>query len=471
MPAFDQLRKFFAPTDSTIALPTDAFIVIDRDRAATKLGIEQRAERNGRNNYPPADSDDLDDVEQQIVADISEHAVRAQIDAATHHRIYGERLSELTLLRQLATITGASSRAISDFKTIVFNRKGKLSNAKDAVRDSYEDLAIFKREHALRRPAHVGLSRLAVFSTISLSWLFESLLNTTFLRVNDEYGLIGGFVAAAVVAAVNVGTSALAGRFLWPHAIHRSRSRKFLGLTACGIWAVLIVAWNLLAGHFRDAKAGGLPAPETMALHLLSSRPFQFDSIYSYGLLIFGIVFALVAAGTAFAADDPYPGYGSLYRRHERRCEEYSDEIQDSLEELTETRDEAIESATDVREELARQFRERGHIISAREMHRTRFRDHQSYLEEIANTLLKQYRAANVRFRSDGRVPSHFGRSWLLKRSELPTDSDWAVVDAEVVRAQKTLTDSIAEISAAYDEAIGSFDHLDKIKESLKNAS
>ncbi|MBU3992152.1 MAG: hypothetical protein KKA12_06370 [Alphaproteobacteria bacterium] len=119
MAAFDALRQFFKPSDVTIALPTDPFIVIDRERAVEKLKIDARAEQNGSKNFPPVDSGSLDDVELDITAEIGEHSTRAQIDAAANHRVYGERLSELALLRELSTISGARARRPSRLMTVV----------------------------------------------------------------------------------------------------------------------------------------------------------------------------------------------------------------------------------------------------------------------------------------------------------------------------------------------------------------
>lgn len=471
MSAFDALVKFINPTDVTIALASDPFIAIDRDRAAAKLRLEDRALRNGKSNIPGPESSQFDDVEQEIAAEITEHAVRAQTEAANNHRTYAERLSELKLLRELSAITAASSRALSDFKKTVIERRSRLSLAKDDVRESYVDLASFKKEHRLTRPTHPGLSPLLVWSTIVFSWLLESLANTAFLRVNDDFGLIGGFVAAAVVALINVGISAGVGRFAWPLTLHRNRTKQSVGIAICVAWVVLIVAWNLLAGHFRDAKARGIASPESAALKLFTEQPYQFDSIYSYGLLLAGLTFAILAASASFRADDPYPGYGPLYRRHKYRCDEYSDDFEDSIAELTEIRDDAIRDAIQIREELGRQFRERGHIIAQREMHRSRFREHQDYLETVANALLQQYRTANVMNRADALRPAHFDRHWTLPKSELPAVVDGDAIEAEVMRAQQTLTESVTTISAAYDEAIASFEPLDSIKESLAHGA
>lgn len=467
MSALGALKEFFRPKDVTIALPGDPFIVIDRERAVEKLRLDERAEQNALKNYPPPDFDGYDDVELEIIAEITDHASRAQIDAATNHRIYGERLSELALLRELSTVTGATAQADGDYRAIVINRRGRLALAKDAIKESYKELAEFKRDHKLRRPAHRGIHAAYAWSAIGISWFIESAFNTAFLRVNDEMGLLGGFVAAAVVAAVNVGASALVGRAIWPYLFHRAQGPKWLARAGFAIWLIILLVWNLLAGHFRDAKAAGLPTPETAALGLLADGPFSFDSIYSYGLLLAGLAFAMVAAVAAYRMDDPYPGYGAIYRRHEDRCDEYADEIENALEELKETRDEAIATAISIRDELGTQFRERGQILAARERNRSRYREHQDYLETIANALLGHYRAANIRARDDQQTAPRYNKPWGLQKSALPADADEPTIDAEVSRAQAALDEAIKIVADAYSGAIESFEHLDQIKGSL----
>lgn len=465
MHPFDALKAFFRPTDSTIALPGDPFIVIDRNRAIERLRLDDRGEENGRRNDPPTSSTTFDAVEAEIEAEIAEHANRAQIDAQANHRIYSQRLSELALLRELSSITGASAQTLGDFRATVIDRQNRLTLAGDAIRESYQELAVFKREHGRSGPAHTGMQTISALAVIAGAWLFEAIANTFFLRINDDYGLIGGFIAAVLVAAINVGCSAFVGRKVWPYLFHKDGWRQFLAMAGSAAWFLLLVVWNLMAAHFRDAKASGLESPEVAALTLFLQSPFGFTSIYSYGLLILGLIFAFLAAGTAFRLDDPYPGYGAIYRRHIERCEAYSEEIAEALDALKETRDQGIEAARTIRNQLSAQFSERGQILAARLSNRERFGEYQGYLETIANTLLEHYRGANCRARTDA-PPLHFGRRWQLQRTDLPIPEE-PTIDAEVTQAQETLDNSIKEISAAYLAAIESFEHLDHIKRSL----
>ena len=470
MTAYERLRGLFSPPDITVALPSDPFLAIDREKAAKKLRLRERAELNGKQNLPPVDSTDFDEVEREIIAEISDQLHRAQIEASNNHRIYGERLAELALLRELSTITGASSQALGDYQATIINREGRLALAKTAIRESFKDLANFKREHGLHRPAHSGIQPIYAWATFAVAWLIESLCNTAFLRVNDDFGLLGGFIAAAVVAGVNIAVSGFVGSYVWPYLVHRRWLWKVAAALATSTWLVAAIAWNLLAGHFRDAKAAGLANPEAASLSLLANNPLGFDSIYSYGILAIGIVFSLLAAGTAFRMNDPYPGYGDVYKRHKDRCEDYADEIELSLAELRDTRDEAIAEAQDTRDELQKQFRERGRILEARNVHRNRYREHQDYLQSIADALIADYRAANIGAREDGLRPMHFSTPWRLNPSELPTSPEEPTTENEVLRAQQSLDVSIQTVANEYAKAIHRFEHLDQIKETLGDA-
>lgn len=467
MAALEALRGLFVRPDITKGLPTDAFLAIDREAASRKLRIKERGEQNGRRNHPPADSADLDEVEREIIAEIGEIVNRTQIEASNNHRVYGERLAELALLRELSTITGASDQALGDYKTTVINREGRLSLAKSEIRESFKDLANFKQEHGLHRPAHEGINPVYAWSTFGIAWIVESACNTIFLATHDDRGFVGASLAAAVVAGVNLAFSGVYGRAVLPFLFHRKLPWKLTAGVLTVAWLTLSLGWNLLAGHYRDAKFADALKPEVASLSFLLDAPFSFDGLYSYGLLFVGLISSMVAVVAAFKMKDPYPGYGDVYARHKKRCEAYADEIELTLEELRDTREEAIQHAKDTREELQRQFRERGRIIESRNAHRARYREHQDYLQSIADSLIGEYRAANTASRPDGLRPASFNSPWRMIRTELPSSPDEPSIEQEVLRAQEALEASIQMVAREYEGAITRFEHLDKIKESL----
>ena len=66
-----------------------------------------------------------------------------------------------------------------------------------------------------------------------------------------------------------------------------------------------------------------------------------------------GLFFCMVAAIDGFKMDDPYPGYGKISRKHEEIIREYTDEKANIVDDLTYTRDRALDYIRDARQNLA----------------------------------------------------------------------------------------------------------------------
>lgn len=460
MGVFEKLRDLFDRSEPLSAPMNDPFIQLDREAAAKSLRLRERGAEQGALNLPPSSMEALDVVESEVAALIQDHFKRAQIDAANSMRTYDSRLSALSLIANLSSIRTHAKVALSDFRSEVVIRRGRLANSRDAIRDSYAELRDFRKENGLRRPAYEVPPNSATIGTILVCWLLETIANSIFLRLGDSMGWLGGVIAAAVVGAINVGLAAVVGRLVWPMVNRREQSMRALGWISICLWLTLTAAWNFLAGHYRDAKSLGQPSPETVALDMLGSG---LESIYSYGLLAAGLVFAIGAAISGYRMDDPYPGYGAVARRHAKRCEDYVADVEDATGELTAIRDDAVREATDVRMELGRQLAQRQQILAHREAFRRRFEEYSEHVEAIANALLQEYRTANRAARSN-EAPRHFDVAWRLPRAPLPTIPGEDVPRSAVDAAEADLEQTVSDISAAFDEAIDSFEPLDELK-------
>lgn len=466
MGAFSKLTQFFTRPERMFAPMDDPFIQLDRAKAASELKLRERGEEHGQQNLPPSTIEDLDNVEAEVAVFVSELYSRAQIDASNSLRTYDGRLSDLTLLTKLSSVSNATSTAIGDFKKEVANRLNRLSNSRDAIASSYQELRQFRADHGLQRPAHSVPPSISTYGTIALAWLAETVLNAFLLRLNDSMGYLGGIVAAATVGAINVLLAAFVGRNVWPHVYSRKLTPRLLAWAGGLTWIAFAVLWNLGAAHYRDAKSMGLPNPEQRALDMFG---LGLSSIYSWGLLLAGLVFAASAAMAAFKADDPLPGYGPVNRRHISRCEDYAEEVERATDEISKIRDEAIAAATEVRDELARQFAERIQILTARAALCKRFEEHGAHLEQVANALLQDYRTSNLSKRSSA-PPASFNRRWKLPRSVPSPAPTAAISEAEIRDAEASLERAIFEVTKGFDVAILQFEPLDRLKERLSIA-
>ncbi len=459
------VRQFFSAQVESAPVD-DRFIQIDRDELAKRLDLAAKGRESGAAEQPPSDGGTSDPVEHDILNAMADYHERARIEAHNNIRSYDSRLASLGLLDKLATVRSSAESAMADFRTETVITKQRLTLSRDAIAASYNELKSFQRAQNLQRPAHRALPAIATGGAIFLSWFLEAAANSVLLRINDDLGLLGGFIAALVIAALNVGVSVAIGRLVWPWAHHRDAVRRSLAIAGIIFWVVALVAWNLLAAHYRDAKAGGLLSPESQALVLWRTEPFALDTFYSWGLFIAGLLAGFFAALASYKRDDPYPGYGALYRRHEDRCADYATGIEDAREVLESTRDDAIQRATDIRTELARQFRERGRILAARASFVKRFAEHEAYLEQTGNALLVTYRAANRAARTTP-PPANFSERWSLGRTELPPDVSNFLTEAEIAAVDSDLDATSRAINHAYIQAVESFEPLEQLKKQL----
>lgn len=462
------LREFFSSSVDGAAPMDDPFVEIDRDVVAERLGLARRGAELGAQNTPPADAIALDVVETEVISSIKDHLNRAQIEASNHVRTYEQRLSELHLLHELAAIKSATEKALGDFKAEVLTWNNRLANRRDAIADSYSELRSFKRDNDLSRPFHEVPTLVVPVGAIAFAWLAEALGNSIFLRVNDEMGLLGGVIAAMVIAAVNVAISVFVGKTVYPRTNLKGADRA-VAYGAIGVWLVFLFAWNVIAAHYRDAKSAGTPDPESAALAMAIDAPLGLDSIYSWGLFVIGLLAAIVSARAGYRMDDPYPGYGDIGRRHKERCEDYASEVDEATTSLRSIRDEALEEAHSVKRELGQQFRERRRIIAAHSAFRRRYSEHQDHLEQIANMLLSFYRHANKSVRTTP-PPVHYDERWTFQRSYLTDLNEESVREADVEAADAALDKAIDLISAAFDSSIQSFKPLDELKQELARA-
>lgn len=463
MGALSRFKELFARPEPLLAPMDDPFIQIDKAATAERLKLRERGAEQGRIEQPPGHLRTLDAVEAEIVANILETYARAQIAAGAAVRTYDGRIAELGLLGSATSISASARRAAGDFKATVANAMNRLANSRDAIQSSYAELRDFRAEHGIRRPAHRAITIWAAVGGIGASWAAETGLNALLLRQNDAMGYLGGVVAAGAIGALNVGLAAVVGRHIWPLTLHRRPATRILGWTLTTAWMAVVAVWNIGAAHYRDAKVSGVDAPEIQALAMMGGG---FDSIYSWGLLIAGVVFAGTAALSGFRMDDPYPGYGRVARRHDERCQAYADDVADATDELRDIRDEAVDEAVSVREGLESQYAERGQILAARANFVRRFGEFSEQLEMIANGLLQEYRTANLTARSTP-APETFLAAWSLQRSVLPSAPPSTVTDGDIKTAERALDDAIRGVSDAFDEAITQFEPLDRLKQRL----
>jgi len=189
-------------------------------------------------------------------------------------------------------------------------------------------------------------------------------------------------------------------------------------------------------------------------------------SIYSWGLFILGIVFALVAAGAAYRARDPFPGYAEVWEEHERRCADYAGEVEDASEKLKDFHDDASETFASIRNGLSQQQSDQARALSGHNAFAQRLLRFREEVEQAGNLLLSTYRDRNIIARSSP-PPAYFADPFTLPSANIPAAPKVAVTSADVERGDRILADAQRSVSDAYLEGVYSFETLETLKARL----
>jgi len=441
--------------------PVQIFPELNLDRIKGDLNLVKEGEKRGDKNLPSANSEMLDDVEHGIVTFIETEQKRQQQSFSDQLNDYHQCIAGLDLETEAINITGAAQRASTEFVVKVDEGKAALFTLWRNVCMVENQWNDFRKRNGLLYPADYPLSRLWNFAIIIVILATESVLNGTFLARGLETGYIGGITQAFAIAAINVVFGVFLGDSIVRHLFHRNWMLRLVAIIELPISFGFAVFFNLLVGHYRDALGGADPmhASQT-ALNSFTAHPFELAEFQSWILFAMGLFFCTVAVIDGFKMDDPYPGYGKINRKHEEIIQDYTNEKANIIDDLSRTRDHALEYIRGARQNLADHRGTLSNALDCRGRLVHLFEAHQKYLNRAANDLLSVYRNANMRARTSP-APKHFNKSYALPEpppaAPLPTVVDVTQLDDHIEKTNEALVKAISQVNTQFEQAVKEF--------------
>lgn len=352
-----------------------------------------------------------------------------------------------------------------------------LARLRAEERTRLRDLRVFVRRHRLGREAHYpDSSRLTIALLLGVI-LIESLLNMAFFGQASEYGMLGGFFIAGSVSAFNVITSFFVGRGL-RYFNHIDRWRRGVAGVGMAAYALLMIVFNLAVGHYRDMLSA-TASPLRDSLQSLAHGPLDL-SFNSYLLFCVGMLAAILATWKGYVADDPYPGYGNVHRRHRDAQVEFDAARERGLHAvLAHVR--GIPAACDERMRVADQTieaLEATHVKASRLAHE--YDAGRAQLRDRCEVLLSEYREENRMIRTTP-PPAYFSqfpdladaldRSCLLSMTDRIRFARQAIeqLKVEVGDVKRQNTERVAETAARFDAHVE--EHARRAEDEVRQAS
>jgi hypothetical protein len=283
----------------------------------------QNARVAGLENLPAASTTVPTEFECRIVRDLEhQHRERADETRSDLHDLLVMLTAAVDQLPNDRDLAAAVAGTAADVDREL-GTAGALVEAWAERERHLRNLRAFMREHGRARHATYPDSPWLHLALVAIVGLLETWANSGFFVETSDFGLVGGFVGALGVSAINILSGFFAGWLILPWLNYRDRTAQTL--SAVGLTAVVGAAlvFNLAVAGYRDILSTGRPLPVS-AVDLIRD-PFHLTFVSSCllaaGVLAWGFSFR---KGATF--DDPYPFYGAYDRRFRRAHRWFCDE-------------------------------------------------------------------------------------------------------------------------------------------------
>lgn len=453
---FERLKSVFRSDDF---IPTSAiFPSIDSEKIAKDLALHDKGTARGRENQPPESAKEFDHVETGIIERIEELRRKGIENFETNRRVYNERLARAGSATKEVEV--AAGTAKGEFGRQVQVWHSAIEGPRERLADTFRWRARYRSIHRLERPAKEFEGWVKVFSLTIILIVVEAAMNAYLFSQGNEFGLLGGALAAAIVSVVNVGGSALLG-YMARYIHRRNWIIKLGGLLFVLTWIAFAVTINLGVAHFRDGLEAGIAWRQAAeaAVPGLMANPLGLASIESWLLAAIGVLISTLAFRKGWHTDDPYPGYGRVERSLKVAREAYVRELDLALDDLAKTRDQAISDLQDANEQVRQGIGEAVDTLfgqSALGAHLVAFLDQCDV--KVAH-LLASYRDANRAARTTP-APASFEKRFkfspfTVKPVEIARRES---AEAEAAKVTATVEGAVRDIFAQFEEARQAFD-------------
>ena len=446
---------------------------IDVDRTAKDLCLDEKGQERGAVNLPLCETKTLDGPEQEIVQRLEGELAWHAGAFLNHLRAYASRLAQFSIDAEFTRLQIVGRAASSELRSANHRAEADLGPLREHFVETQRELLAFQVKHGLSRPPRNPPRRWTSFGLLFVLVAFESVLNGLFFAKGASYGIIGGIGTAVGISIVNVALAFLLGLLpaRWLH--HRSFIVKSAGIVVLTTGLAAVFTLHAFAAHLRDATAlvGEDHAMKT-ALETLRSSPVSLADTSSYYLFALGVLFAVLALWKGYTFDDPYPGYGSVYRRFAAAREHYSNVHADLFDDLEDIRQKAV---NDLENGIARlpTFPQMASSIRAQRLTMIeQFRAYENSVTGAANQLLARYRDANVKARSTP-PPEHFMHPYVLSSSALSSPEAISLMaegkptETDIGESLKSLKDHSHSILVEFEKLLAAYPHSTQI--SLKS--
>ena len=401
-----------------VELPCERWI---RENKIRELGQE-----NGKQEYPPSEAIQADDVYTKILAWVNQRGKTCHA-AVSKHLVVQRHALEMETNEGMApiqdTVKSRRDQGIVELKDQAKKDRSVLTHMASEAREALAALAAFKAKAKLERVAEYN-ERNTWYRPLACVVAIETLANAMFLADVSEFGLLG---AIAIMLAIGLLNTCIFGWLIsegWRQKNSMELQPRLGGWMMATLGVLVMILWNVLVGHFRDSmlKVAEKARSESSSWEELFNddtidrflnQPMGLESMQSWVLAALGAGCCLFAVTKWLKCDDAYPGYGTVHRAATDHNEKYGREVAQRQKDLHGIYMTYIERIRDERQKM--ENRKGNHRLvtdAARNIVRQfpmQLRQYQDHLDFI----IAAYRSANEKSRTTP-TPEFFAERFFI---------------------------------------------------------
>ncbi len=434
------------------------FLPIDMSGLVEKLRLRERGKERGEKGIPHADTESLDELENEIVEAIRTQALAEEKRTNDQMSLYEQRLHAADPRATASEMNATATQSVAQFEAEALAAMMELERAQRGVKEARDALQAFRAENRLERPASLSRNHWLMSGFLAVMFLTETGPNAVLFGAGDELGVLGGFVIAIVFSFLNLAIGFMSGLFSLPNLFHRNLLRRLAGGILGLIAFAVVLALNLLVAHFRaEVGDGATTAVATRdSFDNVLQHPLELHDTLSIGLGVVGVIFSLIATAEGLAWRDRYPGYTAATRHLTVAEHEWTRIVGERLTMLDEVQSRHSDELRLARAALRDRRAAIPEIIAGRTRLARNFGIHLQHLQGVARYALSAYRDANRAARPAGDpAPKHFNEEWHLTGVSVPELTPGpSVGEPEWKAADDALEASMEKLQSAFQDAI-----------------
>ena len=424
----DRIRDYLRGGQSLGVEGLSLFPPVDLAQVRKKANLLKQAAKDGSNNIPRPDANELSAVESSIKGILQGQCIRYTDEYRRKLEYYNEEVVKFNgvvgKINESVARGGIASPVLQSLEAKMKNPEisaldNKLSIGREEIRAHAKGVRNFRRKHGLEsrppsEPGDLGWTA-ALLSTMIL---VEFTITTTLFRESGD--LLEVVVFVLVYSALNVLVPCLLFANGARQLQHISLWNKSMGGSVLGLYLIYCVGVNLTVAHYRGFVMEESQAARTsdidiqrfleapmIALERLAESPFGLD-MWSWAIFIIGSAISVGSFYKGWTYRDSYPGYGACWIRYNKKQQEFIATVNSARSEFEGHLNKAQKKIDELCDGLTLDFSRVNSFRSTDELKKD-FHYALTRLNTDFSTLVNEYRNINKEHRSE-EPPRYFSQ-------------------------------------------------------------